>query len=119
MSTCAAPRANPSRLYTQRPETCHAPVVPSVALPASIVGGGHDEEARTRYKVVLYPSDEGYAVGVPGLPGCWSQGTTEEEALESVTDAIQEYLAAIADFTIGADIREVDVAISCAPGDRA
>src|SRR5687767_11008823 len=33
------------------------------------------------YRVVLYPSDEGFAVACPDLPGCWSQGATEEEAL--------------------------------------
>jgi len=30
-----------------------------------------------KYKVVLHPSAEGFAVSVPGLPGCWSQGSTE------------------------------------------
>lgn len=36
------------------------------------------------YKVVLQESDEGYSVNCPGLPGCWSQGATEEEALENI-----------------------------------
>lgn len=47
-----------------------------------------------RYRVELYPSDEGFAVSCPRLPGCWSQGTTEAEALENIRVAIQEYLAA-------------------------
>ncbi len=47
------------------------------------------------YKVVLHQSEEGFAVSCPGLPGCWSQGATEAEALESIRDAIQEYLAAV------------------------
>ena len=47
-----------------------------------------------RYRVELYPSDEGFAVSCPGLPGCWSQGATEEEALDHIRVAIQEYLAA-------------------------
>ena len=47
-----------------------------------------------RYRVELYPSDEGFAVSCPRLPGCWSQGSTEEEALENIRVAIQEYLAA-------------------------
>ena len=34
------------------------------------------------YKVVLNESEEGFSVSCPGLPGCWSQGATEEEALE-------------------------------------
>jgi predicted RNase H-like HicB family nuclease len=49
------------------------------------------------YKVVLHPSDEGFAVSCPGLPGCWSQGATEQEALENIQDAIREYLTAVAE----------------------
>uniref|UniRef100_Q02CZ4 HicB-like antitoxin of toxin-antitoxin system domain-containing protein n=1 Tax=Solibacter usitatus (strain Ellin6076) TaxID=234267 RepID=Q02CZ4_SOLUE len=45
------------------------------------------------YKVALRRTDEGYSVSCPGLPGCWSQGSTEEEALENIQDAIREYLA--------------------------
>lgn len=47
-----------------------------------------------KYKVVLKKSEEGYSAHVPGLPGCWSQGETEPEALENIEDAIREYLAA-------------------------
>ena len=47
------------------------------------------------YRVVLLPSEEGFAVSCPGLPGCWSQGATEQEALENIKDAIREYLEAI------------------------
>ena len=45
-----------------------------------------------KYKIALYKSDEGYSVSVPGLPGCWSQGATEAEALDNIKDAIREYL---------------------------
>jgi predicted RNase H-like HicB family nuclease len=62
-----------------------------------------------KYKVVLHQSEEGYSVSCPGLPGCWSQGETEAEAIANIQDAIQEYLAAIVDLTQGADIREVEV----------
>ncbi len=48
-----------------------------------------------KYRVVLHPSEEGFAVSCPGLPGCWSQGATEEEALANIRDAIEEYLAAV------------------------
>ena len=48
-----------------------------------------------RYKVNLQETPEGYAVWVPGLPGCWSQGKTEKEALENIKDAIQEYLEVV------------------------
>ena len=47
------------------------------------------------YKVVLQKSEEGYSVSCPGLPGCWSQGETEQEALANIQDAISEYLAVV------------------------
>lgn len=50
-----------------------------------------------KYKVALKHTDEGVAVWVPGLPGCWSQGETEEEALVNIEDAIREYVAAVED----------------------
>lgn len=63
-----------------------------------------------KFKVALYPSEEGYSVNVPGLPGCWSQGTTETEALANIAEAIREYLDAEIDSTDGATIREIEVA---------
>ena len=63
------------------------------------------------YKVVLQESDEGFSVSCPGLPGCWSQGATEAEALENIQDAIQEYLAAIADSVRDLEVREVEVTV--------
>jgi predicted RNase H-like HicB family nuclease len=48
-----------------------------------------------KYKVVLQESEEGFSVSCPGLPGCWSQGASEQEALENIQDAIKEYLAAV------------------------
>lgn len=36
-----------------------------------------------KYRIALYRSEEGHAVSVPVLPGCWSQGATEQEALQS------------------------------------
>jgi predicted RNase H-like HicB family nuclease len=62
-----------------------------------------------KYKVALLASDEGFAVSVPGLPGCWSQGTTEAEALENIKQAIEEYLAVVDGELKGATIREVEV----------
>jgi predicted RNase H-like HicB family nuclease len=63
-----------------------------------------------KYKIALQQTEEGFSVSVPGLPGCWSQGATEEEALANIQDAIQEYLAAREDLLRGAVIREVEVA---------
>ncbi len=51
-----------------------------------------------RYKVVLSKNEDGYTVRCPGLRGCWSQGATEEEALENIRSAIEEYLAAVDEF---------------------
>jgi predicted RNase H-like HicB family nuclease len=62
-----------------------------------------------RYKIALLKTEEGYSVSVPGLPGCWSQGITEEEALQNIQDAIQEYLAVRDDLLEGAVVREVEV----------
>ena len=64
-----------------------------------------------KYKILLEKSEEGYSVSCPGLPGCWSQGDTEEEAIENIQDAIQEYLAAIEDLFPGADVREIEVPV--------
>jgi predicted RNase H-like HicB family nuclease len=44
-------------------------------------------------------------------PGCWSQGATEEEALENIKDAIREYLAAVDDLVRDQQVREVKVAV--------
>jgi predicted RNase H-like HicB family nuclease len=62
-----------------------------------------------RYKVVLRHSEEGYSVSCPGLPGCWSQGKTEAEAIDNIRSAIGEYLAAVNDTLKDADVREVEV----------
>ncbi len=64
-----------------------------------------------KYKIVLHKTDEGCSVSCPGLPGCWSQGKTEEEAIENIKDAIQEYLAAVYDSVKNTDVREVEIAV--------
>lgn len=68
-----------------------------------------------KYRIALHKSKEGYAVSVPGLPGCWSrcwsQGATEQEAIQNIEDAIREYLAAVDDETNGQDVREMEVAV--------
>jgi len=63
-----------------------------------------------KYRIALLKSKVGYCVSVPGLPGCWSQGDTEQEALENIRDAIRGYLAAREDLLQGATVREVEVA---------
>ena len=64
-----------------------------------------------KYKIALYKSDEGYSVSCPGLPGCWSQGTTEQEAIENIQDAIKEYLSAVDELVQDGEFREVEVTI--------
>jgi len=63
-----------------------------------------------KYKVVLQHSEEGYSVSCPGLPGCWSQGATEDEALENIQEAIHDYLGALDDLVRDGEVREVEVA---------
>jgi predicted RNase H-like HicB family nuclease len=62
-----------------------------------------------QYKVALHRSDEGFAASVPGLPGCWSQGATEAEALENIRIAIEEYLSVVDEQLRGEEIRLVEV----------
>lgn len=64
-----------------------------------------------RYTIALFRSEEGFSVSVPGLPGCWSQGRTEQEALANIGDAIQEYVAVAQELFEGAMIREIEVAV--------
>ena len=62
-----------------------------------------------KYKVVMERSDEGYSVSVPGLPGCWSQGANETEAIANIREAISDYLLVRDELLKGADVREVEV----------
>ena len=64
-----------------------------------------------RYRIAIHQSAEGFSVSVPGLPGCWSQGSTEAEAIENIKDSLREYLAVIDDQLRGGDVREIDVAV--------
>ena len=62
------------------------------------------------YRVFVKKTEEGYAVWCPMLPGCWSQGDTEQEALENIKDAIQDYLSVLNENTPDAEPRFVEVA---------
>ena len=63
-----------------------------------------------KYKIALHHSDEGYSVSVPGLPGCWSQGKTEAEALANIEAAIREYFSVVEDLLKDAEVREIELA---------
>ena len=66
-----------------------------------------------RYQIVLHKSEEGYAVNCPALPGCWSQGETEQEAMQNIRDAIEDYLAAapMKRLRLVPYVREVEVSV--------
>jgi len=66
-----------------------------------------------KFKIALYPSEEGFAISALNLPGCWSQGEREEEAAANIIDAIGEYLEAEIEPepAEGAERREVEVSI--------
>ena len=55
-------------------------------------------QKETVRQVVIYPGEDGYWVAeCPGLPGCISQGTSREEAITNIREAIHEYVAALED----------------------
>lgn len=65
-----------------------------------------------KYRVSLKRTDEGDAVWCPGLPGCWSQGATREEALENIKDAIETYVKSLDDLaTEATEVGEVEVTV--------
>jgi predicted RNase H-like HicB family nuclease len=64
-----------------------------------------------RYRIALHQSDEGYSLSVPGLPGCWSQGSSEREAVDNIKDAIREYLSVVDEQLRGEDVREIEVVV--------
>lgn len=64
-----------------------------------------------KYRIALHKSEEGFSVSVPGLPGCWSQGASENEALENIKDAIREYLSVVDEQLRGEEVREIEVTV--------
>ena len=62
-----------------------------------------------KYRVALKRTKEGISVWVPGLPGCWSQGETENEALVNIEEAIREYLSVVNEQIADSEVREVEV----------
>ncbi|MCE9534170.1 MAG: type II toxin-antitoxin system HicB family antitoxin [Planctomycetes bacterium] len=64
-----------------------------------------------KYAVRLEESEEGFAVSVPGLPGCHSQGDTEAEALANIADAIREYLEVAEELANTAGAKRVAVEV--------
>jgi predicted RNase H-like HicB family nuclease len=73
-----------------------------------VVNGGGEQ---MKYKIVLKESEEGMSVSCPGLPGCWSQGKDEEEAIANIREAIGDYLAAVSESVKGENVREIEVPV--------
>jgi predicted RNase H-like HicB family nuclease len=67
-----------------------------------------NQETIMKYQVVLESSEEGFAVSVPNLPGCHSQGETEKEALENIVIAIHEYQEVVTELMRNKIVREVE-----------
>ncbi|MDB5288894.1 MAG: putative integron cassette protein [Phycisphaerales bacterium] len=50
------------------------------------------------YMVIIEPADDGtFGVYVPDLPGCVSTGTTREDAIESIREAIHGHVQTLRD----------------------
>lgn len=63
------------------------------------------------YEITLIESDEGWAVWCDALPGCCSQGATQEEAMAAIWVAMSEYLAAKSEVSpCDTSVDSVDVA---------
>jgi predicted RNase H-like HicB family nuclease len=63
-----------------------------------------------KLKVVIESSEEGgFTVYVPSLPGCVSEGETEQEAMQNLRETIELYLEPVDDDLagIGKDVREI------------
>jgi predicted RNase H-like HicB family nuclease len=68
----------------------------------------------TRYTVLLTPDVEsgGYTVTVPALPGCVTDGTTIEEALERAQEAIALYLRGEDEMSLAAAANRAEVIVA-------
>lgn len=62
-----------------------------------------------KYKVRLLKLDHGYAVWVPGIPGCSAFGRTREEALEKIKAALMAYLEALDEDESGLESGMVEI----------
>jgi hypothetical protein len=55
----------------------------NTGLSVGATGPVESQKGKMKYMVILEESEEGFAASVPYLPGCHSQGATEQEALEN------------------------------------
>ncbi|MCX6010196.1 MAG: type II toxin-antitoxin system HicB family antitoxin [Chloroflexi bacterium] len=62
----------------------------------SVVTGAFTSEGTTKFAVTLEKDEDGYiVVSCPVLPGCHTQGRTEEEAIANIKEAIRGYVASM------------------------
>ncbi|WP_347275256.1 type II toxin-antitoxin system HicB family antitoxin [Candidatus Kuenenia sp.] len=65
-----------------------------------------------KIKVILEQGEDGYfAAYCPSLKSCWSQGRTEEEALQNIREAIELYLEPDEELTEDSKHKVYEVAI--------
>lgn len=63
-------------------------------------------------QVAVYPGEDGYfVVECPSLPGCISQGKTEEEAVENIEEAIELYIEALEEDHLSVPDENFDVVV--------
>ena len=56
---------------------------------------------KTGFSILLTKEKVGYSAECPALPGCITQGETEEEVLKNMEEAIHSYLECAKDYKIG------------------
>lgn len=97
-------------MYQACPRLANTQVDPRAGSRPS--GDGCTITCMAIYRVALRHSEEGYCVFCPGLPGCWSQGATEEEALANIRVAIREYIEAAEELARSDESRLIEVAVA-------
>jgi len=71
----------------------------------------HEVSHCMKYLVILEKHDGAYTANVPALPGCCSQGISEEDALHNIRVAIAETLARVTITTVEVEETPQEVAI--------
>ena len=68
-----------------------------------------------KFAITLEQDEDGYIVAsCPVLPGCHSQGKTEEEAIANITEAIRGYITSMrkhGEPVPAGEVKEVEVAV--------
>ncbi len=64
-----------------------------------------------KYLIAIEKNEDGYTASCPGLPGCWSQGDSREQAIENIHDAIITWLDTAKILSAGKETDYLEVAI--------